>query len=885
MIHWRDLLAQFLEYTPMPYRDIPDIDDALNQSGVSVRELYAVYDQRQPVPEAPTRKSAGAHLTEARQIPWLQDNISRALLFTNRALEKEEFLLVCDVARETIRHWKGASDEEKTELVKVRMNYASALARLGFTRAAREELEPCSRDDFELKLGKKLRAEIFLRLGNILRDESRHAHARAAKIRTATDALEFYKQALALEPARLDALALTAAASLVLGEPGSDLRRQAHEKAQEILKIAEERDDSEGPRMQTARARATAFAVLGKLDRAMECYDELQRIRGVTTMDLADARYYARFLAEASGQPREFFSKAFPPLQLVVFVGHLPDLPGKQVRFPLASVEQVRGEIRKKLDEMDVRVGLVGAAAGADLLFVEALLERQGTVHLVLPWSRDEFRKTSVTPYEPQGAPPIWAPIFDRALKEAATVREVGQVYEPGSEVSHGYMMEVTAGLALHTARVSRLEVQPLVLWDGRPGWARGSTASFFEFWIAALCKKPLLIPLPAAAALVEEPISEWVGRRCELPTMHQEVKSMLFADIVGYSKLTEHVIPEFIETFMARVSQLAASSKHAPRSLNTWGDAVYAIFDFARNAGCFALELIQMIEEGKAEWLQKGLYWEEYAGEDKEPKKHPLNIRIGLHTGPVFMHYDSVVRRLGFTGAHVNRAARIEPVAKPGEVFASEEFAALAELDAEIQRRQNGARDGEEGTGFVCEYAGSMHLAKGYPGRFRIYRVMPNRVFAVEELAKAAHEAYCAEAKARGETPASNSSMRPWADLSEDLRDPNRAQVADIPNKLRFLGYELAPSYGILPSEISSTDAQLEELAIREHDRWMKDKLEHGWTYGPKRDNGRKQHPLIVPWGKLSELEKEKDRDTVRNLPHLIEKAGFRVRKIAVMK
>ncbi|MFZ3376265.1 MAG: adenylate/guanylate cyclase domain-containing protein [Chthoniobacterales bacterium] len=149
---------------------------------------------------------------------------------------------------------------------------------------------------------------------------------------------------------------------------------------------------------------------------------------------------------------------------------------------------------------------------------------------------------------------------------------------------------------------------------------------------------------------------------------------------------------------------------------------------DFARDAGLFALEITQMIQEGKPDWLQKGLYWEEHRSENEEPIKHPLNIRIGLHTGPVVMHYDPVTRRLGFTGAHVNRAARIEPVAKPGEVFASEEFAALAELGAEIERRNAGKDSGDSSdaaAGFVCEYAGSMQLAKGYPGRFRIYRVL----------------------------------------------------------------------------------------------------------------------------------------------------------------
>jgi adenylate cyclase len=80
-------------------------------------------------------------------------------------------------------------------------------------------------------------------------------------------------------------------------------------------------------------------------------------------------------------------------------------------------------------------------------------------------------------------------------------------------------------------------------------------------------------------------------------------VKSLLFADIVGYSKLTEQVIPEFIAGFLERVSQLAANSRHAPQSLDTWGDAIYAVFDFALDAGNFALELTRIIHSNRVEW------------------------------------------------------------------------------------------------------------------------------------------------------------------------------------------------------------------------------------------------------------------------------------------
>jgi class 3 adenylate cyclase len=444
-------------------------------------------------------------------------------------------------------------------------------------------------------------------------------------------------------------------------------------------------------------------------------------------------------------------------------------------------------------------------------------------------------------------------------------------------------MTEVTAGIALNTARASRLDVQPMVVWDGLPGRGAGGTEAVYGFWRRQLRREPLIVTLPT--------LERKTGTESELPRrgrtersiLHQEVKSMLFADIVGYSKLTEKVIPEFVETFLDKLSQLVSTSKHAPCSVNTWGDALYAVFDFANNAALFALELTQMVREGNDDWLEKGLYWEEQIGGQGEVKKHPLNIRIGLHAGPVVMHYDPVVRRLGFTGSHVNRAARIEPVAKPGEVFASEEFAAMAELDSEIKRCQRADEaegDSARDAGFVCEYAGSMQLAKGYPGRYRIYRVVPKRVLGLEELAKAAHQDYCDESTARGDTIATNSSLRPWEELTEDLREANRAQVADIPKKLGLLGLELAPSYGMHPSEIAMSDAQVEALAIREHERWMAERQSMGWTYAPKRDNARKHHPLLVPWESLSELEKEKDRDTIRNLPRLVERAGFRVRR-----
>ena len=77
------------------------------------------------------------------------------------------------------------------------------------------------------------------------------------------------------------------------------------------------------------------------------------------------------------------------------------------------------------------------------------------------------------------------------------------------------------------------------------------------------------------------------------------------------------------------------------------------------------------------------------------------LSIRIALHCGPVFPCYDPVLKKRTFNGAHVNRTARIEPVAEEGPSYSSEAFAAIATADGVEE--------------FICDYVGTKQLAKKY--------------------------------------------------------------------------------------------------------------------------------------------------------------------------
>jgi len=50
-------------------------------------------------------------------------------------------------------------------------------------------------------------------------------------------------------------------------------------------------------------------------------------------------------------------------------------------------------------------------------------------------------------------------------------------------------------------------------------------------------------------------------------------------------------------------------------------------------------------------------------------------------------------------------------------------------------------------------------------------------------------------------------------------------------------------------------------------HASWMRHKLEHGWTYGPDKDPGKKTHPCLVPYDELPPAQRAKDDLFVRTV------------------
>jgi hypothetical protein len=79
------------------------------------------------------------------------------------------------------------------------------------------------------------------------------------------------------------------------------------------------------------------------------------------------------------------------------------------------------------------------------------------------------------------------------------------------------------------------------------------------------------------------------------------------------------------------------------------------------------------------------------------------------------------------------------------------------------------------------------------------------------------------------------------------------------------------------LPPEIVELT---ELLAKNTHETWAAKRIREGWTYGPQRNDEKKEHPDLVPYEELSDEEKEYDRMTAVETLKLITLLGYKISK-----
>lgn len=90
------------------------------------------------------------------------------------------------------------------------------------------------------------------------------------------------------------------------------------------------------------------------------------------------------------------------------------------------------------------------------------------------------------------------------------------------------------------------------------------------------------------------------------------------------------------------------------------------------------------------------------------------------------------------------------------------------------------------------------------------------------------------------------------------------------------------------IPHPINLDDVEVEDelIELREaiaenaHEVWAETRRNEGWTYGPERDDAKKQHPDMLPYNLLPESEKEYDRIMAINTIKLVKKLGWELKK-----
>lgn len=122
--------------------------------------------------------------------------------------------------------------------------------------------------------------------------------------------------------------------------------------------------------------------------------------------------------------------------------------------------------------------------------------------------------------------------------------------------------------------------------------------------------------------------------------------------------------------------------------------------------------------------------------------------------------------------------------------------------------------------------------------------------------------------------------SQRLWDELAIDFKNQNREQADHILVKIRLSGYEYGDE---TKTDTPSTEVRInpdlvELLSEIEHNRWEAHMILSGWKMGKTRDDKKKIHTDLIPYADLSEDIKQYDRDTIQNIPKLLDIYGKKI-------
>ena len=457
------------------------------------------------------------------------------------------------------------------------------------------------------------------------------------------------------------------------------------EAARDLARRIEAQLDPDSRSYWDAATRGEVAVVLEQPDAAIAAYADADRLSRGNHGDRASSRRQLRMLgARRPALVERILQHCFVKPHVIVFSGHRIDSDATRPgRFPLAALDHVQACLREFAAERPDCVCFSSAASGGDILFAEAMLAHGAKINIVLPFPAEQFVHSSVVS---DGGD--WLARFERVLAGATRVIVANHAVKGAPDVLYHYANLLCDGLAhLHADSIDGQLEHCALLSRSAADALPGGTRHEYQRWRARSYAVHLIEPVPEPGAPVEPVCLEE-----ELPAPGGlSIRAMVFADLVGSSKLEAEELPALLMFFLAEANRFLAEDHLVPWLRNTWGDGLFLVFDTVEQAARFAVRLVN------------GVRWSEHGGAQQPA------IRVSLHAGPVVEAHDAILERNNVFGHHVIRAARVEPVTPPGVVFATEEAASL--LRATSDRR------------FDCVYMGRISMPKGF-GETPIYRI-----------------------------------------------------------------------------------------------------------------------------------------------------------------
>jgi class 3 adenylate cyclase/8-oxo-dGTP pyrophosphatase MutT (NUDIX family) len=177
---------------------------------------------------------------------------------------------------------------------------------------------------------------------------------------------------------------------------------------------------------------------------------------------------------------------------------------------------------------------------------------------------------------------------------------------------------------------------------------------------------------------------------------MQWKSANVLFADVKGYSSLTDEQMKTFATEILRDIGERISRLQMIDR--NTWGDGIVLLSERIGDLCEAALAMRETF---------RGMNWGRY----NLPR---LEIRISIHHGEYLSGIDPFTQRPAFCGRTIVTAARLEPVTPPGWIWMTEDAATALKRHIQSERQANKAEF------FAVADLGDVKLPKNY-GSIRI--------------------------------------------------------------------------------------------------------------------------------------------------------------------